>query len=119
MYVVRTAEDSCLVYIGKAGPRQGKGIRGRLSVYATGKGAVSGLGEAAFNRALADADWVRGRLAALEAAGPSGAQQWARAAIDRAGLELCWATATDDAAARMLEKQCLVSLTGCGLWNVG
>lgn len=33
------------------GERKGNGLRGRLAIYASGKGASSGLGEHAFDRA--------------------------------------------------------------------
>ncbi|GHE88613.1 hypothetical protein GCM10017786_20770 [Amycolatopsis deserti] len=65
MYLARS--HGTIVYAGMAGERSGRGIRGRLAVYASGKGAVSGLGEAAFNRALANPVWACARLAALEA----------------------------------------------------
>jgi hypothetical protein len=42
-----------------AAERRGQGIRGRLTVYRRGRAAVSGLGEAAMDRALRDPDWLR------------------------------------------------------------
>ena len=66
VYVARQSDTGPIVYIGMAGERTGggrpQGIRGRLAVYTTGKGLASGLGEAAFDRALADPEWVAARL---------------------------------------------------------
>lgn len=45
-YMARTGETGPLVYMGMAGERRGRGVRGRLETYQRGKGAVSGLGEA-------------------------------------------------------------------------
>ena len=47
-----------IVYVGMAGERFGQGVRGRLTVYARGRAAVSGLGEAVLDRALADRNWI-------------------------------------------------------------
>lgn len=107
-----------LVYVGMAGERRGMGIRGRLHVYATGKAAVSGLGEAAFNRALADPEFVRARLAELDACHPAPAQAWARAALNHADLEVCWASTPDRRSALDLEQQVATRARGRGLWNI-
>ncbi|MDQ0733131.1 helix-turn-helix domain-containing protein [Arthrobacter sp. B1I2] len=50
VYMFRIAAEAHLgpVYIGMAGERKGNGLRGRLAIYASGKGAGSGLGEHAF-----------------------------------------------------------------------
>jgi hypothetical protein len=59
VYMAREPGGS-IVYVGRAAERAGggkpKGLRGRLSVYVSGKGLASGLGEAVLDRALADAD---------------------------------------------------------------
>ena len=56
VYMARLGPDGLVVYVGCAGPRAGgrtpQGLHGRLGVYASGKGIVSGLGEAA-----ADGRW--------------------------------------------------------------
>ncbi len=61
-------------YAGMAGERAGsgrpQGLHGRLSVYWSGKAAVSGFGEAALDRAVADPDWVEQQLERLRASGP-------------------------------------------------
>ena len=54
VYTFRNRVDHDVVHVGMARERKGAGVRGRLRVYRTGKGAVSGLGEAALDRALAD-----------------------------------------------------------------
>ena len=82
-----------VVYTGMAGERGGsrgkpQGLRGRLAVYTTGKALASGLGEAVLDRALADPEWLRQRLTALEANGARRAKQWSVAAFARADLEV-------------------------------
>ena len=118
VYMVRSGGDGPLVYVGMAGERRGRGIRGRLAVYASGRGAVSGLGEAVFNQALMSPTWVRDRLAALEAGHASTAKGWARAALEAAGLYVCWACTPDRAAADVLERTVLKRLSAIPLWNV-
>lgn len=118
VYVMRMGRAGPVVYVGMAGERNGRGLRGRLGVYASGKAAVSGCGEAALNRALADLDWLRDRLAEVEAGRPRTAKQWARAAIDHWDLYVCWATAADRTEAIGLERLVLAELDLTTLWNV-
>ncbi len=103
-----------------AGERSGsgkpQGIRGRLAIYVSGKGLASGLGEAVFDRALADADWVRVRLVELETTGPRRAKHWGIEAFTRADLHIRWATTADKASASTLEDR-LVREAGGTLWN--
>lgn len=100
-----------------AGERRGQGIRGRLTVYSRGRGAVSGLGEAAMDRALPDAVWLRARLEAVEVGETSRTRAWATAAIARADLHVRWAvTATADEA-RRTERAVLDALAQAKLWN--
>ena len=47
VYMARERHSGQVVYVGMAGERSGRGLRGRLRVYLSGKAAVSGLGEAA------------------------------------------------------------------------
>ena len=123
VYMARQGPDGPIVYVGMAGERASggkpKGLRGRLSVYATGKGAVSGLGEATMDRALADAEWLRERLAEVLAGTPMRATEWARAAVARASLHVRWATTADKASASVLEKRLLRVLADADLWNRG
>jgi len=115
VYLVRRTIAADVVYIGSAGERRGAGLRGRLRVYASGKGAVSGLGEAVLDRAVADADWLRSRLAEVAAGHPRRVKEWARLAMEWAELEVCWTVTADKASAEALERQLIVSFTG--LWN--
>jgi hypothetical protein len=76
VYLFRAPRTGQVVYAGMAGERVGsgrpQGVRGRLSVYRTGKGAVSGFGEAALDRALSDPEWVAGQLQHLQTHGAKG-----------------------------------------------
>lgn len=121
VYLMRDASSGDIVYVGMAGERAGggkpQGIRGRLSVYLTGKGAVSGFGEAAFDRALADPDWLRAQLDALTTSGPQRSKQWAIAALSRVPLEARWTVLPDKESALAFEKQVEGILRAHGLWN--
>jgi hypothetical protein len=121
VYMARDGEDGDLVYIGMAGERSGgggrpQGLRGRLAVYASGKGLASGLGEAVFDRALTDAAWVRAQLVRLEEHGPRRAKHWGIEAFSRADLYLCWTVTADARSARALEDS-LVRDASVTLWN--
>lgn len=83
--------DGLIVYVGMAGERRGQGIRGRLSIYRRGKGAVSGFGEAALDRALADAAFVEKHLEDVRAGNPVRASIWAQDAIRWLDVEVRWA----------------------------
>lgn len=115
VYVARSGND--LVYVGMAGERRGRGIRGRLQIYARGRGAVSGLGEAALDRALGDPDWLTARLASLHVDGPVRAKDWARDAIRHANLDVCWTVAPEATTARAWEHRTLQELEDVALWN--
>lgn len=119
VYMLRSAssDNADPVYIGMAGERQGKGLRGRLSVYATGKGATSGLGEHALNRALADTSWLRELLLDAEQGMPKSAKELAKAAIARANLEIRWQTLPTGDEARSIERE-LIRRHRESLWNV-
>jgi hypothetical protein len=123
VYMARQRVGKPIVYVGMAGERAAggrpKGLRGRLGAYITGKGLVSGLGEAAMDRALADPDWLRERLVEAERGHPMRATEWGRAALGRAGLEVRWATTATAEAARNLEKRVDGVLDESGLWNRG
>ena len=92
VYLFRAPSTGQVVYVGMAGERAGggrpQGLRGRLSVYKSGKGAVSGFGEAALDRALADPVWVEQQLALLRSNGPRRAKLWAADAIRRECLQM-------------------------------
>jgi len=115
VYIARSGND--IVYVGMAGPRRGAGVRGRLQIYARGRGAVSGLGEAALDRALADPTWLAVRLEQLKADGPSRTKRWAADAVAHADLYVCWTTAPDRHTALAWETEALMELEDVALWN--
>jgi hypothetical protein len=106
-----------VVYVGMAGERRGQGVRGRLTVYARGRGAVSGLGEAVLDRALADPDWLTAKFNDLRANGPTRAKEWAAAAFEREPLDVAWSSTESAKAAEELEQQILVEFADATLWN--
>lgn len=107
VYLVRQGESGPLVYAGLAGERQGEGLRGRLRRYTSGKALASGLGEAVFDRALADATWLRERLEEAEDGRPMRATGWGKAALAWADLHACWAITESGAEAEVLERRVL------------
>ena len=119
VYMIRRAGVPEVVYIGSAGERSGsgspQGLHGRLRVYASGKAAVSGLGEAVLDRAVADVDWLRARLAEVEAGSPRRAKDWSKLAMEWADLEIRWTTTSSKAAAEALENELIAGRFG--LWN--
>jgi hypothetical protein len=119
VYLARSGADGPLVYVGHAGERSASqpGIRGRLGIYARGKGAVSGLGEAVLDRALAEPAFVLSRLTLVEEGAGGRAKDWATAAMTWADVHLAWAVATNKAAAHALEQQLLDALRSHDLWN--
>lgn len=121
VYLLRDPRDRVIRYVGMAGERAGsgrpQGLYGRLTVYRTGKGAVSGFGEAALDRALADPDWVASKLGHLRAIGPQRAKESARDAISRLAPEVSWTTCADGTDAHHLEVRVVNLLRPFGLWN--
>jgi hypothetical protein len=117
VYVAREGTDGPVIYVGMAGERRGAGLRGRLGVYRSGKALASGLGEAVFDRALADPTWLAERLDEVSAGRPSRAKAWGQAAFVRADLHVRWAVTTDRREAIALERRCLDALAGHDLWN--
>jgi hypothetical protein len=121
VYLLREPGSGVIRSVGMAGERAGggrpQGLYGRLSVYWTGKGAVSGFGEAALDQALADEDWVERQLRDLRDHGPKRAKEWARNAVVRLALEVSWAVTPDRGDALYLEDQVVNRLRTHGLWN--
>jgi hypothetical protein len=121
VYLLREPITGIIRYVGMAGERAGsgrpQGLYGRLTVYRSGKGAVSGFGEAALDRALADPAWVEQQLAELRQNGPRRAKDWARDAVVRLGLEVSWSVTVDRDDARYLEAEVVSKLQTHGLWN--
>jgi hypothetical protein len=122
VYLFRQSASPQVIYVGSAGPRsrngasKPRGIQGRLRAYLTGKGLVSGLGERAFDRALADPAWVGERLHEIEEGCPRGAKEWGGLAMRRAELEICWATTGIRAEAEQLEQWMIAREPD--LWNL-
>ncbi|MGO2937816.1 MAG: hypothetical protein ACTICQ_09575 [Glutamicibacter arilaitensis] len=104
------------IYVGQAGERSGKGIKGRLKIYSSGKGATSGMGKYAFDQGLADPQWLRGLLDEAERGEPRTIQQVARQAIDRLNLEGRWVICIHRKAALLLEAA-LIQKHHASLWN--
>ena len=104
-----------------AGERTGsgrqQGLYGKVSVYRTGKGAVSGFGEAVLARGLADPGWSKPSSTTSAPHGHQRARDWARDAIARLALEVAWATCVEAADARHRENQVVALLRPYGLWN--
>lgn len=117
VYAAREGQHGPVVYVGMAGERRGQGLRGRIRVYRSGKALTSGLGEAVFDRALADPEWLHERLRDVERGTAKRAKEWGRLAFERADLHLAWATTPDRAGAIALERQCLDILSDSSLWN--
>lgn len=92
-------------------------MRGRLAIYSSGKGATSGMGETALDLALADPVWMRERLIEAERGRSLRAKDLAKAALDKANLELRWTTTIDGPTASALELAVIDSFAGEPLWN--
>ncbi|WP_174843645.1 hypothetical protein [Cryobacterium sp. TMT1-19] len=116
VYQMRT-RDGVIVYVGMAGERKGQGIRGRLSIYRRGKGAVSGFGEAALDRALADATFLEEHLDAVRAGQPTRASVWAQDAIRLLDVEIRWAECATQGNALALESAVVEILKTHSIWN--
>jgi hypothetical protein len=92
-------------------------MRGRLRIYVSGKGAVSGFGEGALDRALADPAFIRAQLVHVDDGEPRRAKRWAQDAIAWHGVEPRWTMTADLLSARDLEGEIVESLRPHGLWN--
>lgn len=117
VYLAREGPAGNVVYVGMAGERSGTGIRGRLARYASGRAIASGLGEAVFDRALADLSWLRDRFTEVETDRAQVATRWGVLAFERADLHVCWTTTRDNVTAAALEKHVLATLDQHELWN--
>lgn len=116
VYLLMEPAARVVRHAGHAGERAGsgypQGLHGRLRDHLTGQAPVSGLAEAALDRALADPDWVRERLAGR----PQGARRWAAAAVRRLELDVAWAGCPDRDEARWLAGRVVELLRPHGLW---
>lgn len=104
-------------HVGRAGERAGggspQGLYGGLRALVAGHAPLNGFAEAALDRALGDADWVRDQVAAGP---PQRVRRWAAAAVRRLELDVAWATCPDPDEARWLESQVAGLLRPHGLW---
>lgn len=87
-------------------------------MYRSGKAAVSGFGEAALDRALADQNWIEQQLHRLRTNGPRRAKSWAADAIVRLGPEVSWTTCAEEDDAKYLERRVLAVLRPYEMWNI-
>ena len=121
VYLFRDAGCGLIRYAAMAGERAGsgrpQGLYGRLVVYRSGRAAVSGFGEAALDRALADPGWVEAQLVSLRRDGPRRATEWARDAVLRLAPDVSWAVCADRDDARQLEDRVMLRLRPLGVWN--
>ncbi len=69
------------------------------------------------DRALRDIDWLRQRLEQVEQGADWRTRDRATAALERAELQIRWATKPTGKAARELEHDVLVALANVDLWN--
>ncbi|MFI9585564.1 hypothetical protein ACIHCQ_27805 [Streptomyces sp. NPDC052236] len=116
VYLARRGPVGPLVYVGRAGERKGEGLHGRLRRYTSGKALASGLGEAVFDRALADPEWLRERLVEVECGRPMRATEWGKADLAWADVHVCWVVTESGKAAEALEKKVL-ALESVDWWN--
>ena len=121
VYLFREPRSQVIRYVGMAGERAGggrpQGLYGRLSVYRSGQGAVSGFGEAALDRALGDPEWIERQAQRLRTEGPRRAKLWAADAIAWIAPEITWTTCHERADARHLESEVKLLLRPYGLWD--
>jgi hypothetical protein len=88
-----------------------------LAIYISGRAPHSGLGNLALERALQDTNWLRARLAPIESGDQLSVQDWSRLAVERARLDICWASTATANDGVVLERQVLDALRGQPLWN--
>lgn len=112
VYLARSGPSGPLLYVGLAGESQSSepGLRGSLTIHARGTGAVSGLREAALDRALADAEFVRRRLSEVENGVPTRTRNWAKAAIKWMNIHVCWSSRPDAQSAIDFEDELITRL---------
>ena len=122
VYLLREHDTHRVRHVGMAGERGGgggrpQGLYGRLSVYRTGQGPVSGFGEAALDRALGDPEWLGVRLGDVRAGRVARARDWARDAVVRLAPEVSWSACHERSDARHLEQRVEALLRPFGLWT--
>ena len=101
VYLARYADTEIVFYVGYAGVR---GVPARLTEYAGGND-LNGLGVAALNLALNDAEWIRQRLDDVESGKSADAVQWMRDALVRVPIEISILSAGGPPEAKKLEDE--------------
>ncbi|MBT2498612.1 hypothetical protein J7E25_05850 [Agromyces sp. ISL-38] len=100
--------NSRIIYLGVAGPRDGNGrkdptgLYGRFSIYRGGR--ITGFGQAIFDMALADRDFLAARQAELEAGSAQTRRRLGRAAYEHISPDVRWTTVLTKLDALQLEK---------------
>jgi hypothetical protein len=121
VYLFRTSPKHRVIYVGVAGPRDGNGtkdptgLRGRFAIYRGGR--VTGFGQAIFDTALADREFLMARLAELDAGTPRRGVDWVRAAYEHYRPEVRWVSVEDKQQAIALENRIVHLLKPYDLLN--
>jgi hypothetical protein len=121
VYLFRTSPEHRVIYVGIAGPRDGNGtkdpsgLRGRFAIYRGGR--VTGFGQAIFDTALADREFLSARLAELETGTPRRGVDWVRAAYEHYRPEVRWVSVNNKQQAIDLEKRIVTLLRPYDLLN--
>lgn len=115
--VYLAGRGTVVVYVGYAGYRKGRGLYGRLNLYATGRARTAGSGTSPSN---APSPTPCGSAPGWPTSRPEPRRpcsNWTRLAVHQAGLRICWTTTADGAAAKKLERNTLNALHDHALWN--
>jgi hypothetical protein len=121
VYLFRTSPEHRVIYVGIAGPRDGNGtkdptgLRGRFAIYRGGR--VTGFGQAIFDTALADREFLMARLAELDAGTRRRSVDWVRAAYEHYRPEVRWVSVEDKQQAIALENRIVTFLKPYDLLN--
>lgn len=119
VYMFRS--EGKIIYVGVAGPRDGngtkdpKGLFGRFTIYRGGR--VTGFGQALFDAALADREFLQGRIAELDSGQPRRAVDWVRTAYEHYDPDVRWAVLNTKDDALRIEKQIVGMLREYDLLN--
>jgi len=113
VYVARYADTGHIFYVGEAHQR---GVRERLDEYRLGND-LNGLGAVLADLALADAEFVRERLADIESGNPRTAVQWMKLAMERRNIQFSVSETEDGPSAQLLESRVLDAIPNEHLLN--
>lgn len=117
VYMVRLADTGVPVYVGRAGHRNGQGLRGRLRGYSRGISIDNGLGIHAADRALARPEFVATVLEAAHSGSPLSVRQLSVAALAFMDLEVRWFASETPGQEVMQEWLLIRALQVATLWN--